>query len=239
MRKHVITAEADLVVPSDSAVGESHPADANAKPESKFCRTFDLDNARRNQSKKFPAAHQQQALGKLRAWFQSAARAPAAGAIVALPTGGGKTFTAVRFLCHGPLSQGYKVVWLAHTHHLLEQAYESFAPTDLNKASEIGVEVGLIAEPKSALTMRVVSGTLGHFQPHMIQGSDDVIIVTLQTLTRAWENRKLLRGLRDFFTAAGEKLFVVFDEAHHAPAAGYRALSPTCESIIPRCSCSV
>ena len=35
---------------------------------------------------------------------------------------------AVRFLCEWPLSEGYKVLWLAHTHHLLEQANETFAP---------------------------------------------------------------------------------------------------------------
>ena len=54
------------------------------------------------------------------------------GGILVLPTGGGKTFTAVRFLCQGPLSKGYKVLWLAHTHHLLEQAYYSFGPREID-----------------------------------------------------------------------------------------------------------
>jgi superfamily II DNA or RNA helicase len=198
--------------------------DSRAKTGSVYCRRFDLDNARSCPSTKKPAVHQQDALAKLHAWFQTSARAPKAGGIVVLPTGGGKTFTATRFLCQGPLSRGFKVLWLAHTHHLLDQAYQSFAPVDDQEANAKGVEIGLIAEPKSALTIRVVSGTPEHCPVSTIKRSDDVLIITLQTLRLAWENRHQLNGLRDFFADAKEKLFVVFDEAHHAPAPGYRSL---------------
>jgi superfamily II DNA or RNA helicase len=139
-----------------------------------------------------------------------------------LPTGGGKTFTAVRFLCRAPLSAGYKVLWLAHTHHLLEQAYDSFAPRDLLKANALGYEVGMIAEPKSALNIRVVSSTPGHFPLSTVKQTDDVLIVTLQTLVRAYEQRH--PSLSKFLRAAGDNLFVVFDEAHHSPAPSYRRL---------------
>jgi superfamily II DNA or RNA helicase len=63
-----------------------------------------------------------------------------------------------------------------------------------------------------------------HCPVSTVKPSDDVLIITLQTLRQAWENRSLLSGLSEFFSSAGEKLFVVFDEAHHAPAPGYRSL---------------
>jgi superfamily II DNA or RNA helicase len=107
---------------------------------------------------------------------------------------------------------------------LLDQAYQSFAPLDDEEANRKGVEVGLIAEPKSTLTIRVVSGTPEHCPVSTVKRSDDVLIITLQTLRLAWENRRQLSGLRDFLSSAGQNLFVVFDEAHHAPAPGYRSL---------------
>ena len=194
------------------------------KPNSPFYSVFDLSTARLNRSKKTPASHQHMALGKLHEWFQDSQKNSGAGGIVVLPTGGGKTYTAAHFLCSEPLSHGYKVLWLAHTHHLLEQAFDSFAPRDESVWPEQGVEVGCVAEPKASLSLRVVSGTPGHFPVSEVKGTEDVLIITLQTLARAWERREGLPGLSAFFKSAGQKLFVVFDEAHHAPAPGYRRL---------------
>lgn len=94
-----------------------------------WTREYDLNEARRHPSKRAEAAHQTQALAKLRAWYETAP-SPSAGGMLVLPTGGGKTFTAIRFLCRHPLSDGYKVLWLAHTHHLLEQAIDGFGKRD-------------------------------------------------------------------------------------------------------------
>ncbi len=170
---------------------------------------------------------------RMNEWFQQG-KAGGAGGIVVLPTGGGKTFTAVRFLCSGPLSQGYKVVWLAHTHHLLEQAFDSFAPRNAECAAALGVEVGNIAEPKTSVVLRVVSGTEGHFPVSEVDGDEDVLVITLQTLARAWERREELHGLNTFFKEAGPRLCVVFDEAHHSPAPGYRALIQDLREQHPR-----
>lgn len=158
-----------------------------------------------------PAPHQAKALGELAKWYEMRGRSGGAGILV-LPTGGGKTFTAVRFLAEGPLSDGYKVLWLAHTHHLLEQAFHCFRPA----------RIGSIREPRRELRLRVVSGTPGHFPPRDIQRNDDVVIGTLQTISTAV--REELAAMTAFLEAAGKKLFVVFDEAHHAPAPSYRKL---------------
>ena len=168
---------------------------------------------------------------KLHRWFESTQRAPHGG-IVVLPTGGGKTFTAVRFLCRGPLSHGYKVLWLAHTHHLLDQANLAFAPHDEKKVRERGLEVGLISETRAALNVRVVSGTPGHFPAHAIKANDDVIIATLQTLARAVQNLPSLPGLKAWLEDASN-LIVVFDEAHHSPAPSYRGLLATLRNSHP------
>jgi superfamily II DNA or RNA helicase len=191
------------------------------QPISTLHRVYDLIQARQYPSKKEPAFHQSEALVKLRAWFET--KNSPAGGILVLPTGGGKTFVAVRFLCAGPLSQGYKVLWLAHTHHLLEQAFFSFTPQKQEDSKTNGYEIARIAEPKKRLGARVVSGTPGHFPVHQIKPEDDVIIGTLQTITRAYNDSKQI-ALKAFLDSTHGKFIVIFDEAHHSPAPSYRKL---------------
>lgn len=180
------------------------------QPINAFYREYALSPDRAASPGRAPGAHQAQALQALHDHFVRRAR-PFDGGLLVLPTGGGKTFTALRFLCRGPLSQGSKVLWLAHTHHLLEQAFASLAG-----------EVGQIGEPRRALRVRVVSGTPGHSGVADIKPQDDVLIATLQTVTRAYAVDH--PALRAWLAGAGEQLVVVFDEAHHAPAHSYRTL---------------
>lgn len=175
-----------------------------------FAVRWALGDCRTTRSEKMPAPHQTTALAKLGAWY--ATPAPGKGGLLALPTGGGKTFTAAHFLCNSALSDGYKVLWLAHTHHLLEQAFGAF---------DAGV-LRHVREPRDALCFRVVSGTPGHYAPSEILTTDDVVVATLQTVTRAYGEK--VEALLRFLESAGGKLFVVFDEAHHAPAPSYRRL---------------
>lgn len=175
-----------------------------------FLRIYNLTQVQKHPRQ--PAAHQQEALKKLSEWFNQVQPQPQhKGGILVLPTGGGKTFTADRFLCTDPLPNGYKVLWLAHTHHLLEQAFYSLE-------SEVK-QINQLNPQKCQLKVRVVSGTKGHFRPCQIEPDDDIVICTLQTVTRAQSNE--LKQLKSFLKAAGDKLFVIFDEAHHSPAASY------------------
>jgi len=188
------------------------------KQKADFFRSYDLIQCRERVAKKPEATHQKEAITKLKKWFES--NKYPSGAIIALPTGSGKTFTAVRFLCKNVIPKGYKVLWLAHTHHLLEQAFYSFGP--LSEDSNDSYEVGWIPEPMETLNIRVVSGAPNQFNVNQIKPEDDVLIATLQSISNAYKNRhpKLL----DFLKAADGKLFIVFDEAHHAPAPSYRNL---------------
>ena len=94
------------------------------------------------------------------------------GGILNFPTGAGKTFTAVRWICTNVLSrnEGVKVLWLAHTGHLLDQAYEEFQENILE-----------ISPSRETINIRVVSSSPNHSKPDSISPSDDVVIVTTQT----------------------------------------------------------
>ena len=188
--------------------------------------TYPLPEARRSPSYKDPASHQEDALKSLRKWFTRTNQQK--GGILVLPTGGGKTFTATRFLTEGPLSRGHKVIWLAHTHHLLDQAFGGFGQDTVGR-----YEVGHIGGTREKLTLRTVSGTIGHGKVAEIKRTDDVLIITLQTLARAMKNR-LHAGLKGFLQDAGQQgLTVVFDECHHAPAPTFRKLIEALRETAP------
>jgi superfamily II DNA or RNA helicase/5-methylcytosine-specific restriction endonuclease McrA len=181
--------------------------------------TLDLKQNRQQPSSKTPAAHQTEALNKLYRWYR--AQDASSGAVLALPTGGGKTFTAVRFLAERPLSDGYKLLWLAHTHHLLNQAFVTLCE-----------ESGHIRAPRERFGARVVSGAKEHHEVHTISPEDDAVIATLQTISRAFERHhpSLLR----FLASAPNGLIVVFDEAHHSPAQSYRELLLNLRRRVPK-----
>lgn len=183
-------------------------------PDRIFFRQYDLIKAKAIGSMELEndEPFQTEALSHFSKWYENhKSHSDLAGEILFLPTGAGKTHVAIRFLCIKPLSDGYKVLWLAHTHHLLEQAFYSFEK-----------HLMLIAEPKQTLSVRVVSGTKGHFRAHAIKPSDDVIVATLQTITKAYSESH--PALMNFLGSSEGKIFVVFDEAHHAPAPSYRQL---------------
>ncbi len=196
-----------------------------------FVRHYDLDLARRHaDSARRPRAHQDEALRRLRSWFDiPATTGTPRGGLLVLPTGGGKTFTAVRFLCEWPLSEGYKVLWLAHTHHLLEQAFETFGPE--TPSGDSPVEVARIRPPRSSLRVRVVSGMPGHAKLTSVRDDDDVLIGSLQTFSNA--QRDDHASLTHFIDSAHGKLVVVFDEAHHAPAPTYARFVEALRQRIP------
>ncbi|MBD3372541.1 MAG: DEAD/DEAH box helicase [Candidatus Coatesbacteria bacterium] len=183
---------------------------ANDSSTEKLYRKYNLVEARSKPTSKEPRVHQQKAISDLLTWYK-ADNQPHAGKLLVIPTGGGKTYTAVRFLATGPLSEGYKVLWLAHTHHLLNQAYYSFRDG-----------LGEIREPSDWLKVRAVSGTQRYFSSAEIEPDDDVIIATLQTITKAYKKERA--QLRAWLDSTDGKLAVVFDEAHHAPANTYRRL---------------
>lgn len=181
------------------------------KTKSYFHKKFDSKRKLSETSEKHIEQFQEDAKNNLLSWFNKDNK-PYSGGVLAIPTGGGKTFVASRFMTMGPLFKGYKVLWLAHTHHLLEQAFETLCD-EINHTKS-----------KKKLTLRVVSGTKNHFDVKDIDKNDDVIFSTIQTITRSYQENSIHPNLEKFLEASHGNLLVVFDEAHHAPAYTYRKL---------------
>jgi superfamily II DNA or RNA helicase len=142
------------------------------------------------------------------------------GTLLVLPTGGGKTYAAVNWICRNILTKGTKVLWLAQSAYLLDQAAETFYNEIHN------------ANGRSKINLRVISSNKEHANQGTIESTDDVLICTTQTAISAYS----LEYLDSYGNAAktpfrrfidncrNTQLFVVIDEAHHTPAYGCRTL---------------
>ena len=160
---------------------------------------------------KTPFEHQKDAFAKLSKLYSFDNNSHKSGLLV-LPTGAGKTFTSVNWICRNVISKNKKVLWLAHTSHLLEQAYETFQNNLLEITS------------RDKVNMRIVSSNPMHSRPSQIELTDDIVIITTQTAISNWKT-SALDGKGDRRTTAFEQfvkhsektgLFLVLDEAHHA-----------------------
>jgi len=184
--------------------------------------SIDLDAQRKlhaDSSSKTPFAHQTEAFAALNQVFQLGKNKSASGMLV-LPTGAGKTFTAVRWLCNHALSKKIKVLWLAPSYYLLDQAAATFK----ENVREI--------PDRKTINIRCVSSSKSHAKAASIQLSDDVILMTTQTAiinlhsnAKDSSNKSITTALRKFINDnQNSEFFVVVDEAHHTPAYGLRNL---------------
>ncbi|MEH2311457.1 MAG: DEAD/DEAH box helicase family protein [Nostoc sp.] len=158
---------------------------------------------RRGETPKELYSHQNEAIKALNKKNQF----PFEGLLV-LPTGGGKTLTAVHWLLRNFINNKKKVLWIAHRHELLEQALETLR---LNTYSSLLSNV-------SGFRYRIISGHPKHDIPVHIEPSDDIIIASKDSL-----NSGLDYLLTNWVSHLQEVLLVV-DEAHHATAKTYRKL---------------
>ena len=123
--------------------------------------------------------------------------------IIVMPTGSGKTRTAVYFLLKNILSKGYQVVWLAHRSMLLEQTADTFYKNS-----------ALIkyADPsRERLKILCVSGE--HCRIKYARKDTDIIIGSVQSLSR---------NLDYIPSVIRDKVMIIVDEAHHTTAKTYR-----------------
>ena len=125
--------------------------------------------------------------------------------LVVLPTGGGKTYTAVVWLLRNAINNKKKILWIAHRQALLDQAAETFQ----NSAySEILPSI-------SSFKYRIISGAAEHDRVVDIKKIDNLLIISKDSLGRN------LSALDEWLEGEDELYFVV-DEAHHATAKTYR-----------------
>ncbi len=128
--------------------------------------------------------------------------------LLILPTGAGKTFTAVSWILRHIINNKQKVIWVAHRHELLEQV-----KNEIGKLSYSNI---LPNRKNDKISVHLISGY--HDRAISIDKDDEFIIASVQTL-----NRNLDR-LYNRFLKHNDKIFFVIDEAHHATANTYRAL---------------
>lgn len=182
---------------------------------------LDLDKIRETMHvQRAPFPHQREAFDALNSTFNLPLQGYK-GSLLVLPTGGGKTFTATNWICRSILSRNIKVLWLAQSSYLLDQAAQSFIKESTN-----------ILHSRKSLKVRTVSSSSSHSNSGNIELSDDVVIVTTQTAisdvlneTIGFKGESLKFKLRRWIdNCVDSELFVVLDEAHHAPAYGCRTL---------------
>lgn len=147
-----------------------------------------------------PHVHQSEAWDRLSKALAESESGGTFEGLVVMPTGSGKTFTAVRWLAANVLSRGMRVLWVAHRHELLEQA-----ATEFYRAARLvrGVE---------KLRVRLVSSR--HCTVTSVDPSDHVVLAMVPSLSKN-------TGFIESLLTDGKTMLVV-DEAHHAAAKTYR-----------------
>lgn len=152
-----------------------------------------------------PHDYQKQAWDRLSAHLAESRTSGVFQGLLVMPTGSGKTFTAVRWLMTNILAAGRRVLWLAHRQELLGHA-----------AAEFHRLAGL-AKPKERLRVRIVSGA--HCSTSQIDPADDVVVASVLSLAKRPDIAQQI--------LSDDRLFVVIDEAHHAAAKSYRDIIQT------------
>ena len=140
------------------------------------------------------------------------------GKLLVLPTGGGKTFTSINWICRHIINKNIKVLWMAQSTYLLDQATDTFKREIHNAVN------------RQSVNMRVVSSSTSHSNSGSILPTDDIVICTTQTAILSYSSKQLdgkgksaKTPFREFIENCKE-LFIVVDEAHHTPAYGCRTL---------------
>ena len=159
-----------------------------------------------------PHIHQEEAWAALdRSMTPEAVAARGRGlrGLLVLPTGGGKTVTATRWIARNFLQKdsARPVLWIAHRAELLEQASDAF-----------GRSVDITDRDRNdPLDVQCLSSMHGRGADRLIDAQIEVTCASIRTLT-AGDNVHVVERFLDEHTDA----FVVIDEAHHAGARTYR-----------------
>lgn len=126
--------------------------------------------------------------------------------ILAIPTGGGKTLTAMQWLLKNAIDKNKKVLWIAHRHELLNQAFNALYK---NSYSDL-------LKNKKEFRYHMISGQ--HDRSVNLKPEDDFVIASKDSL---YYNTDYLI---DNWLDDNEEVFLVIDEAHHSAAKTYRKI---------------
>jgi len=130
--------------------------------------------------------------------------------LLVIPTGGGKTLTAVYYLLKNYIDNNKKILWIAHRYELLEQALKTFKDNSYSN----------ILKRNKTFSYRIISGM--HDRPVNIKNNDDIIIASKDSL-----KFRPYYLIDKWIAHNKEDIFFVIDEAHHAVAKTYRKIIET------------
>ena len=164
-----------------------------------------IDKSKRD-SRDLIMPHQKNAVEAMSEYFNLDKDLPNRNGLVVMPTGSGKTYTAVNWLLSEGVAKGYRIVWLVHRQELVEQTYFEFRKqTPLLKGTDIK-KVRML--PVSSVHMKMSMANRG-----------DVYVCSIASVA----NKYGYRFIERMIGAQGKrKLIIVVDEAHHAVAGNYQ-----------------
>lgn len=150
--------------------------------------------------------------------------------IISIPTGGGKTRLAATYVINEELvPKKRRILWLAHSHYLLDQAYDVFKKISKEKLSDNNMLLVYSQNKKEEYTDERIYRNIGNIEDAKNGGGVqryDVVIASFQSVLNhlkrtgckesSWGNH-LDRLL-------GEDVCIVVDEAHHLGAVSYHSL---------------
>ena len=140
-------------------------------------------------------AYQKEAVNALADWWHGDNR----NGVLCLPTGAGKTRTAVDFLLAHVVARKVRVLWLAHRKELVDQAIATLATR--SHLANMDFRIGRFGPKNGSRTNEIV---------HVLVGSIRTL-VRGDNLAQAWKRQ-------------GGFDLVVVDECHHAPAPTWKKL---------------
>ena len=161
--------------------------------------------------------HQAEAAKAMTSYFQLDKRKENRSGLVVMPTGSGKTYTAVNWLLNDAVVKGYRVIWLVHRQELVEQTFMEFrkqAPT----LKGTGVK-----------KLRIIPVSGMHLGMNMACRAD-VNVCSIASVANKYGYRFIERMLG---VPGKNKCVVVIDEAHHAVSASYRKVITRIQKLNP------
>ncbi|MDM0963020.1 DEAD/DEAH box helicase family protein [Clostridium perfringens] len=165
---------------------------------------FGTIKVKEGETKRKPYVHQKEAMNKL---SKAVLEIDDYKGLLVIPTGGGKTLTAVQWILKNVLNNGSKVLWIAHRHELLDQALKTFIDNSYEN----------LMSKKKSYNYRVLSGK--HDRSCNISSSDDLIIASKDSLRAGLDYL-----VKNWVKKTKEEIFIVIDEAHHSTAKGYKKI---------------
>lgn len=168
-------------------------------------------NIKQKESTKTPRDYQKEAIDKLDKNHKPFGEKPLRG-ILQIPTGGGKTLTAVYWAFTRLVSKGYKLVWIAHRTDLLIQARETMIE-----------QGGLLKGLRSNPTINVFGGGFSKGSTLSVS-KDDILIISINTIARHKGEKAFMKFIKK---NNNEHILFVIDEAHHSVASSYKYIIKT------------